>query len=408
MTSYLVDSLTSLQHLLRANALARFILAAILVRTCTGGAAVAVILLAKNSGADGSLIGVLTACLTVPHVVGPIYGRWLEKAKNPFFIIAVACLFFAIFFQMTIWNIGTWSTWLVVISLLVCGACSSFLMGGLSTQLNRLVSDDLTAKRRAQSWDAMTYGMGLTIGPMFIALLTLQYSTDLTISILMCLPLLAAVIILTLPKPAHNKEGGCVDMFTMQQVFITLWQTPALKTTLLMTSGAAFSFAALPVLAVFLSETFGQGQEKGALLVTLYGVGCLCGATALIFKPMLKEALLLLRNIGILLVVCLILVVISSYLSFVACMLAYWICGVINSLFFAATIAARTEYAPEAGAAQIYMWVAAAKITAASAGAFAAGVLVEQLISLPMFLSIALLSSTILLCFWRVKFKKRL
>lgn len=99
MTSYLIDSLTRLQQLLRVSALARFMLAAILLRTCTGGAAVAVILLARNTGADGSLIGALTACLTVPHVFGPIYGRWLEKASNPFLIIATACVLFTTFFS---------------------------------------------------------------------------------------------------------------------------------------------------------------------------------------------------------------------------------------------------------------------------------------------------------------------
>lgn len=400
MTNSIVNSLTRLQQVMSANALARFMLAAILVRICTGGAAVAVILLARNSGADGGLIGALTACLTVPHVFGPVYGRWLEKASNPFLIVATACVLFTTFFQFTIWNMNSWSLWLVFSCLLVCGACSSFLMGGLSTQLNGLVSDDLTAKRKAQSWDAVTYGVGLTFGPMFIAVFSSEFSVALTIGCLMCLPLLAALLVLSLPKPIKHHHEVNTKVLRMQQVFMTLWRTPSLKITLLMTSGAAFSFAALPVLAVYLSEMFGQGQEQGALLVTLYGVGCLCGATSLIFKPMLKEALLLLRNIGSLLVVCLVFVVISSYLSFVACILAYWICGVVNSLFFASTIAARTEYAPETGAAQIYMWVAAAKITAASAGAFAAGVLVEQWISLPMFLSIALLSSTILLCFW--------
>lgn len=407
MTSYLVDFLTRLQQLLRANALARFMLAAILVRTCTGGAAVAVILLARNSGADGSLIGALTACLTVPHVFGPVYGRWLEKANNPFLIIAMACLLFTAFFQLTVWNIDSWSLWLVFSCLLVCGACSSFLMGGLSTQLNGLVSDDLTARRKAQSWDAVTYGVGLTFGPMFIAVFSSEFSVALTIGSLMCLPLLAALLVLSLPKPTKQHFEINTKVLRMQQVFMTLWRTPALKTTLLMTSGAAFSFAALPVLAVYLSEMFGQGQEKGALLVTLYGVGCLCGATSLIFRPMLKEALDLLRNIGSLLVVCLILVSASAYLNFIACMLAYWICGVVNSLFFASTIAARTEYAPETGAAQIYMWVAAAKITAASAGAFAAGVLVEQWISFPMFLSIALLSTTLMFCFWFNKVAKK-
>ena len=77
--------------------LVRYTLAAILARTSTGGAAVAIILLSRHYGADGALAGALAACLTAPHVLGPIYGRWLEKANNAFLVIAMSCLLFAVF-----------------------------------------------------------------------------------------------------------------------------------------------------------------------------------------------------------------------------------------------------------------------------------------------------------------------
>lgn len=98
-----------------------------------------------------------------------------------------------------------------------------------------------------------------------------------------------------------------------------------------MTSASvAFSFAALPVVAVYYSEVFQQGRENGAYLVTLYGVGCLCGAALLIFRPLVKDALTLLKSVGCILVVCLTLVSLSS--SFMMSMFAYWICGFVELL----------------------------------------------------------------------------
>ena len=381
--------------------LVRYILAAILMRTSTGGSAVAIILLSRHFGTDGALVGALAACLTAPHVFGPIYGRWLERANNAFIVIVMSCLLFAAFFQLAILSIEWQQLWLTFITLLLCGACSSFMMGGFSTQVNHLVEDDVTVRRKAQSWDTLTYGIGLTVGPMLIALLSSAYSTKFAVSIVMFLPILACLVVLSLPKAhKHNKQHKD-SIPNFKQVVKALWQTPALKTTVLMTSGASFSFAALPVIAIYYSEAFQQGQENGAYLVTLYGVGCLCGAVSLVLKPLVKDALALLKNVGCILVACLILVSLSS--SFMASMFAYWFCGVVNSVFFAVTIAARSEYSPAQGAAQIYMWVAAAKITAASLGTFVAGLLVVHLIILPLVASITMLSLTLLICFVRVQ-----
>lgn len=381
--------------------LLRYILAAVIVRTSTGGAAVATILLSRDFGADGALAGAFAACITAPHVLGPVYGRWLEKANNAFVVIALSCLLFSVFFQLAILTIEWQQPEGTFITLLICGACSSFMMGGLSTQVNHLVEDNKTVRRKAQSWDALTYGVGLTLGPMLIAVISSVYSTQLAVSAVMYLPVIAFLIVMSLPKPHQGNKQHRDSVPNLIHVLKTLWQAPALRITVFMTSAAAFSVAALPVVAVYYSEAFQQGQEKGAYLVTLYGLGFLCGATSLIFKPIKREALELLKNIGILFVVCFVILALSN--SFISSMFAYWICGLVNSVFFAVTIAARTEYAPAQGAAQIYMWVAAAKITAASLGALVAGFLVDYFVTLPVIGSILTLSLAILFCFVRVQ-----
>ncbi|MEV0477038.1 hypothetical protein AB0I50_45520, partial [Streptomyces prunicolor] len=58
--------------------LARYVVAAALARTADGGAVVAVVLLVTSSGGSGTLAGVLGACITAPHLLGPFVARPLD------------------------------------------------------------------------------------------------------------------------------------------------------------------------------------------------------------------------------------------------------------------------------------------------------------------------------------------
>lgn len=375
----------------------QYLLAAIPARVATGGAAVATVLLARSSGTDGKTAGLMAACLTAPHVLGPLYGRWLDSAGDPRRIIAAACFLFVIGFQVAVTGFENNNLLAVIIALLVCGTCTSFMMGGLSTQVVKLVGDNLSQKRKAQSWDTFTYGLGLTLGPMLIALFTEHYAVSVSVRVVMSLALLAGVFTLFIPIELRRDKGNAIQAQKIASVITILWHSGPLKRTLLMTSGAAFSLAALPVLAVYLSESWLHGAKSGAYLVTGYGVGCLCGAIILMLRPLRSEALILLRNVGGALLIALVLVALSG--SFTMGMLTYWLCGVVNSIFFAVTLAARSDYAPAQGAAQIYMWVAAAKISFASLGAFAAGLLVDIALKMPLFVSVCALLLSLLLCF---------
>ncbi len=63
--------------------------------------------------------------------------------------------------------------------------------------------------------------------------------------------------------------------------------------------------------------------------------------------------------------------------SFPLAIAAYAAAGIVNAYFFAATLAARSEYAPDNARGQIFVWVGALKITAGSAGTAAAGALIS-------------------------------
>lgn len=384
--------------------LAVYVIASVLARTATGGAIVAIVLLSRSLGFDGKTVGILAACLTLPHLLGPIYGRWLDSVKQPKYLISAAALGYTSFFLVAIFSFEKHLSWLLAFSLLLTGVCSAFIMGGLGTQLPSLINKGKTSLRKAQSWDTITYGIGHTLGPFMVATVTALFSVHMAINVLVLTPLLAAFFIAKFPNKRSLTKSDAVLDIGFKSVFYAFKNSGSLKRTLAMTSGAAYSVAALPVLAVYLSEYWQQQEHFGAYLVTAYGVGNLSGALFLIFRPLSREPLTLLKRAGSFLLVALFATLLSQ--SFVFGAASYWLCGVANAIFFTSSLAARTEFAPTSNAAQVYMWVAAAKVGAGSLGALAAGMLIVYGVKVPLVTSCSALGVVIVVCFLLLKGKK--
>ena len=111
------------------SGLARYVSAALLARIATGGSAVAIILLARTLSEQGTLAGILVACLTAPHVFGPVYGRWLDEAHDPRYILASACFLYPVTFQLAIWGLEQ-NLILVGSQLLAALRCVQFVYDG--------------------------------------------------------------------------------------------------------------------------------------------------------------------------------------------------------------------------------------------------------------------------------------
>ena len=86
------------------------------------------------------------------------------------------------------------------------------------------------------------------------------------------------------------------------------------------------------------------------------------------------------------------LVVVVPASNLILALAAFTVVGVANSLFFAATLAARSEYSPLESRGQVFIWVGALKIAAGSAGTAVAGALAGAAVWLPI-AAVAVLSA---------------
>src|SRR5215207_3335686 len=153
------------------NPLVRYVVAATLARGADGGAAVGLVLLAVDPAVGrehGAQIGGLLAVgLTAPHLLGPWVARLLDRAPDGRLVLAASSLTFGLVLAATSWLLGRAPAPAVALLVAIAGACGPMLTGGLSSRLAGIASDE----RRAEGWDAVTYGIGGTAGPAVVAAL---------------------------------------------------------------------------------------------------------------------------------------------------------------------------------------------------------------------------------------------
>jgi MFS family permease len=191
--------------------------------------------------------------------------------------------------------------------------------------------------------------------------------------------------VLALPKqePPDKAVGVPSPALTLNLIC----ESGPLRRTLGLTITVAFSVAALPIYAVATAPAFGGASAAGTL-VAAYGIGNLLGSAALMFRPLRRDADPLVSSLAALVGATLILVMLTPTLP--TSLIAFCLAGVANAMFFAATLAARSEYAPIEARGQVFIWVGALKIAAGSAGTAVAGATIEQTVWAPLLLATAL------------------
>ena len=374
-------------------ALARYVFAATLVRSADGGAVVAVVLLAQASGKPGWVSGMLGAAITAPHLLGPFIARRLDTADDGRRVIAVSALAHGLL-------LGTAGlllpvAWTVVPAalLVLSGMFGPMLTGGVSSRLPSIAGPSRTSQRRAQSWDVASYGVSGALGPAVVAWISAAAGPLGATLILAASAIVGAGAVLALPRQVPVAESGAVA--SPARVLMTIWRSKPLRRTLGLTVVIAFSVAALPIYAVAVAPTLG-GAALAGTLVAGYGGGGLAGSALLMVRPLGGDADRLTSLLAGMVAVALSVVIPVSNL--ILAMIVFTIAGVANSLFFAATLAARSEYSPLESRGQVFIWVGALKIAAGSAGTAVAGALAGVTVRLPIVAAAALSAASSLWC----------
>jgi hypothetical protein len=349
-------------------ALVRYVAGAALARTADAGAVVGLVLLATTGPAGPAAAGLLAAAVTAPHLAGPVLARRLDGARDVRPLLALACACYAAALGAGSALVGRAPLALPVLLLVVAGACGPVLTGGLSSHVAAVVPAG-GPLRRAQGLDAVSYGVAGTAGPALVALVAATASPLVALLLLAVAAFAAAGLVLTLPAGRRDAIDG--EAAPRLREVLRLVAGPGLRRAAVVSTVAAFVAGASTVLAVGLALGLGRPATTGALLAALYGLGNLAGALATTAMPVRGEpdrAVLWLAAL-----------VAGTFLAcglaptYPAAAAAFVAGGVVNGPFFAATLAARTRYAPAAGRAQVFVTMAAAKVGASAAGAGLAG-----------------------------------
>lgn len=385
----------------RRGALARYVLAAALARTADGGAVVAVVLLVGARGGSDATAGMLAACITAPHLLGPFTARRIDLASDGRRTIAAACLLYAAALAAAVLAHPRLPVAVTALLLAAAGVCGPLLTGGISSRLAGLVGPGLRSQRRAQGWDVATYGIGGTAGPSLVAALSGWATPTIAALALAVGATLAAGCVLLLPyvPPAHGGQDAAVPR--PGPTLALMVRTGTLRRTLYLTVIVALSVAALPITAVHMTAVLDIDAATAAVLTAAYGLGNLVGSLTVMAFPLTGSPDRLMRRLALGVVAGLTAVTLSPVLA--AAVAAYALTGALNSYFFAATLAARTEYAPPQARGQVFIWVAALKITAGSAGTALAGTLTGLNIRLPLLVGIAAITAAAMAATWETR-----
>jgi hypothetical protein len=365
--------------------LARYVAAATLARTADGGAVVAIVLMVTTSGEPGWLAGLLGACITAPHLLGPLVARSLDSCRDGRVLIAWACIIHgATLAAAVLLYPVTWPA-LTGFLLVASGLVGPLLTGGISSRLPAIAGPDRVSQRRAQGWDVATYGIGGTIGPSVVAAVSAWAGPTVAALILAAGTFVAAAVVRLLPyvPPAAVAAEVPRPARTLRLMAVT----GRLRRMLYLTVTVAFSVAALPIAAVASTAMFHVQPAAAGVLTAAYGLGGLAGSAGVMCRPLRGDADRLVTRLAGLVAAALAVAALSG--SFAPAVAAYAAAGVMNSYFFAATLAARSEFAPPQVRGQVFVWVGALKIAAGSAGTAAAGVVLTGAPQFPLFLAAA-------------------
>lgn len=356
-------------------ALARYFVAASLARAADSGAAVGLVLLgvAQPGLAHPEAVGgILAAGLTAPHVLGPVIAQRLDRARDSRRYLFAAFVLFGSALATSAALLGRVPIGWVLLATVIAGSCGPLLTGGMSSRVPDLTGTDQRARRRGEGLDLLSFSVAGIAGPAGVAALAAVADPLVALVSLGAAAIVAAFITLTLP-PAAADNGDPKEAEKVRAVLALLVRHGPLRRVNYATMLTAMSNGGLAVIAVVLATHLTGRSGPGATLMAVLGIGSLVGALLLTAFPLRGDPDRLTTRYVALTGVATALCAFTP--SFPVALVAFALVGVGNALFGAATFAARSEYAPPAARAQVFVTMASLKIAAASAGSALAGIL---------------------------------
>src|SRR4051794_8887287 len=364
-----------------ATGLVRYLVGATLVRAADAGAVVGLVLLAvapdRRAAAGPAIGGLLAAALTAPHLLGPWIANRLDRARDGRALLAASYLIYAVGLAIGALTLGRAPVAVTLVAVAVAGACEPLLTGGLSSRLAGIAGAGERAQRRAQGWDAVTYGVGGTAGPAAVAALSAVAGAQSALLGLCVAAAVAAGVTLTLPPAAAGPQPGpgdarATEVLSVRAALSVLVTSGPLRRVTTLTMLGALGMGALPLAAVVLGTSLAGRAGAGATLTMAAGAGNLAGSLAVTGFPLRGEPDLLARRLFAVLTVVVAGTAVAG--TFALSLAGFALIGVANAISFTATLAARSAYAPPAARAQVFVTSAGLKVAMSSAGSALAGV----------------------------------
>ncbi|TDV41883.1 putative MFS family arabinose efflux permease [Actinophytocola oryzae] len=353
-------------------AMARYVLAATLARGANSGAAIGLLLLATETirGPHAIAIGgLLAAGLTAPHALGPWVARHLDKSRDGRLFLAASFVGYGVALAAAGLAVGRVGIPVVLLLVVVAGACGPLLTGGLSSRVAGIAGPGEREQRRAEGWDSVSYGLSGTLGPAAVAGFAAVTSALAAVLALAAAAVLAAAITLTLPREASRERR---EVVSVREVLRLLVRHGPLRRVNVGTLATSFSLGGMPVVAVVLAGHLTDQAGAGATLVAAFGVGSLAGSLAVTAFPLHGSPdILTTRHVALLGVAAALCALAPNY---PLALVAFALVGVANAPFVTATFAARSTYAPPDARAQVFVSMSSLKVATAAAGSALTGV----------------------------------
>lgn len=355
---------------MRARGLVVYFIAACLLRGADAAAIIGVVLAARPAGA-GDATGLLAACITLPHLAGPVAAQLLDRARSKKLVLAGAGLVYGLALAGAIFLLPI-SLMGAAGGLLIAGLAGPLLTGGLSSQLAAIVGTDELARRRAQGMDAFTYGVSATAGPAVIAIVATASGPAAAVLTAAGAAVAGGFVVLALPRAAQQTaDGEAPAPVGLRAALGMLLQLPGLRRTTIATAVTAVPLGAVPLLAVGTVDSLDASTASSAVFTSAYGAGNLVVSLLLIVLPLRGQADRLIRW-GVL-AVAVGFAFGPAIFSVPVGAAAFALLGVATGVLFTASLAARAAFSPPGAEAQIFVSMAGIKVACSSVGTGIAG-----------------------------------